>query len=162
MGPTIRGRFRRFRRLTSNYNSRYGWLPTRSSIRLAHSTLRGTEYEVMAMTGTFNGDPISYALAPSPNSSWLDVNFGVGDLTFSLDGAGGSFWYDNLFNMIEIGDPDGDGDEVLGGYTSYTATVVSTPEPSLLALQAIGLMGLGLLPLARFFLFNSPMAFPPS
>jgi hypothetical protein len=114
----------------------------------------GTQDEVLTMTGTLNGDPVSYSPnSPSlPAPSWvvfgpsiggpgvlvgLPGGFDVGDLQFSVGGVhytsfnfGG---HDVLFSN----------DNNTSGIVDYTATVVGTPEPPLFVLLATGLLGLG-------------------
>jgi hypothetical protein len=93
----------------------------------------GTENEVLNITGTLNGSPVSNPINPS-TPSWLELsNFDAGDLQFSVGGADYSlFPYAGAYALIGPG----------GGFVDYSATVVATPEPPLFVLLAIGLTGL--------------------
>ena len=100
----------------------------------------GTVEEVTAINGTLNGAAIT--LAPPPHGgdgSWLtEGSFALGTVYFTVAGTTGPFstsWLenDNLFNLVEIADTNGDGfgENVPINYS------VTTPEPATLWLLAI-------------------------
>jgi hypothetical protein len=97
----------------------------------------GTEYEVTAMTGTFNGDPVS--LATTGPMSYLTVlpPLSLGFISFSVNGDSGAVWDDHDGDLLLVNSPTGP--LPTGGLvTHYSATIVGTPEPSSLLLLGVG------------------------
>lgn len=108
----------------------------------------GTVDEVVSITGTFNGNPITFLPAPRGDGSWLDSNFDLGTVYFSSDGSQSWFENDGAFNLLETLDSNDDG---FGTNTPiiWTVAVVSTPEASSFALLAASLAGIALLRLRQ-------------
>jgi hypothetical protein len=98
----------------------------------------GTEYEVTAMIGTFNGDPAS--LATIGPTSWLQPTvppapLALGFIGFSVNGDSGAVWDDHDGYLLLLNSPTG----LVGGLvTHYSTTLVGTPEPSALLLLGCG------------------------
>jgi len=97
----------------------------------------GSVFEVIGITGTLDGNPISPFPAPAGDGSWLNMNLSLGTVYFSAGGSECWIQNDNLFNLIEILDANGDG---FGTNTAinYSATA-GTPEPPSFLLLAAGL-----------------------
>jgi hypothetical protein len=102
--------------------------------------ITGTDSEVVAMTGTLNGNPVSLS------SGWGSIIGGVffpGDVQFTANGSPFSFF---IFEGNEVIDTafETDNPVILPSLPSIgTGVPVATPEPPLLVLLAIGLVGLG-------------------
>jgi len=107
----------------------------------------GTEYEVLGITGTLNGSPMTLTAAPQGIGSWLyeqGSNFELGTVYFTANGSFSWLENDAAFNLLEILDANGD------GYGSnnpiYWNTVDPAPvgasEPSTLLLAGMGLAAL--------------------
>jgi hypothetical protein len=105
----------------------------------------GTVDEVIAITGTFNGNPITFFQAPQGEGSWLYPNsYALGSVYFMAGGSESWLENDNAFNLIETLDSNGDG---FGTNTPIVFLAsdpppAGTPEPSPAALLATGLLAL--------------------
>jgi hypothetical protein len=109
------------------------------------SFFTGTVLEVKAITGTLNGNPISFFPAPAGagDGSWLSpFNLRVGLVYFSSNGF--VFWLDDEVDAININYTQADGLGTSSAAVNVTTTIVSTPEPSSLLLLVVGLLGAGM------------------
>jgi hypothetical protein len=109
------------------------------------SFFTGTALEVKAITGTLNGNPISFFPAPAGagDGSWLSpLTLRVGLVYFSSNGL--VFWLDDEVDAININYTQADGLGTSSATVNAFTTVVSTPEPSSLLLLVVGLLGAGM------------------
>lgn len=101
----------------------------------------GTVYEITNITGTLNGNPISFFQNPAGHASWLNLDLSLGAFYFSANGN--ECWLENEgdYSLIAIVTDNGAGGSAPGNGTpiSYHADLVSTPEPTTLALLLLGL-----------------------
>jgi hypothetical protein len=103
----------------------------------------GTVLEVKAITGTLNGNPISFFPAPAGDGSWLKpATLRPGFVTFSADGF--MFWLADEGDSISINYTQPNGLGTSSADVNITTTVVSTPEPSSLLLLIVGLLAAGI------------------
>lgn len=116
----------------------------------------GTVDEIVSITGTFNGNAVTFLPAPKGDGSWLGPNFDLGTVYFSSGGSQSWFENDGAFNLLETSDPNGDG---FGTNTPiiWTVAVVSTPEASSFALLAAALVWVALLRLRTAFIWRWPV-----
>jgi hypothetical protein len=108
----------------------------------AQGLFTGTEYEVMSMTGTLNGNPITQAAPPFGIGSWLNDGgpdqFGLGTVYFTADG---SFdWLENDFanDLLEISNANGGTNNPIG-WTAADPAPAGMPEPSTWLLLVAGI-----------------------
>jgi hypothetical protein len=102
----------------------------------------GTEYEVVGISGTLNGDPMALAAAPQGIGSWLyELNgeFELGSVYFTADGSFSWLENDDAFNLLEISDANGDGYGTNNAINWSATDPPSAPEPSSLLLSGMGL-----------------------
>ena len=105
----------------------------------------GTEYEVVGLTGTLNGSPMTLAQAPQGIGSWLDDDggaFQLGSVYFTANGLFSWLENDASFNLIEITEASGYG--APGSNTPISWTAVdppsSAPEPRTWLLLSMGVL----------------------
>jgi PEP-CTERM motif len=107
----------------------------------------GTEYEVLGMTGTLNGSPMTLAAAPRGIGSWLyeaNGDFLLGSVYFTSDGSFSWLENDGSYDLLNITDVNGDG----GGtdsallWNAVDPGPANTPEPTTYAMLMMGLVGL--------------------
>jgi hypothetical protein len=105
----------------------------------------GTEYEVMAITGTLNGGAMTLAAAPQGIGSWMSEESGtqfiLGSVYFTANGSFSWLENDGENNLLEITDANGDGFGTSNPIT-WTATdppPMNTPEPSTSLLMVSGI-----------------------
>jgi hypothetical protein len=99
---------------------------------LFNDLFTGSVLEVTGISGTLNGNPISFLQAPQGDGSWLYPDLFIGALYFSANGQPCWMFWDGAFPTLVLG-ADG-----LSAPLNYSATV-NTPEPG-----TLGLVGLGL------------------
>lgn len=107
----------------------------------------GTEFEVVGITGTLNGSPMTLAAAPQGIGSWLfeqGNDFGLGTVYFTANGSFSWLENDGDFNLLEILDANGDGFGTNNpiNWSATDPAPVGAPEPSSLPLSGIGLAAL--------------------
>jgi hypothetical protein len=91
--------------------------------------------EVTGITGTLNGNPVSFLPASVGAGSWLfPETLGLGGLWFSSGGFDWLMGNDALNNLLS--------NDQTTTPIFYNPTIVNTPEPSSFMLLAIGLTGL--------------------
>jgi hypothetical protein len=73
----------------------------------------GSVYEVIGITGTLNGSPMTLAAAPQGDGSWLYMcssdSFCPGSVYFTANGSFSWFEFDGANSLLEISDSNGDG-----------------------------------------------------
>jgi hypothetical protein len=100
----------------------------------------GSEMEVVAISGMFDGQPISLIAPPHGDGSWLNADYSLGYVNFSAGGFDSVLFNDTDFNLLDTATG--------GGYGTNTPVVwdpVHELEPSSLLLLTVGLIGLALL-----------------
>jgi len=102
----------------------------------------GPVLEVKAITGTLNGNPISFFPFGAGDGSWLNFNLTLGTVSFSSNGF--EFWLDNEGDYSNINYVQADGLGTSSGTVNVATTIVSTPEPSSLLLLVVGLLVAGM------------------
>jgi len=100
----------------------------------------GTVAEVVGITGTLNGQPMTLIPPRYGDGSWLfPDSYGLGTVYFMAGGSPLSWLQnDNAFNLVEITDPNGSG---FGTNTPINWSAVPLPEPPSFVLLAVGLVG---------------------
>jgi hypothetical protein len=102
----------------------------------------GPVLEVTGISGTFNGNPISFMQAPFGDGSWLYPDLFIGALYFSGASCPCSMFWDGGFGPTITFTEFFDNNQTFGSGSTpvnYSATV-NTPEPG-----TLGLFGLGFL-----------------
>jgi PEP-CTERM motif len=100
-------------------------------------------YEVMSMTGTLNGYPVTLL----GTEDYLDDNatdlFQLGYVTFTADGYAVGLFDDDTNDLLETSNPVWAGNNLdIIAWTAVDPAPVGAPEPSSLLLSGIGLAAL--------------------
>jgi hypothetical protein len=105
----------------------------------------GTEYEVLGMTGTLNGSPMTLAAAPQGIGSWLyeaNEDFLLGSVYFT---ANGSFdWLENdaSYDLLIISGVNGSWYGSDNAIYWNAVDPVNSPEPATYGMLMAGIVGL--------------------
>jgi len=103
----------------------------------------GTVDEVVAITGTLNGHPMTLISPPSGAGSWLyPGSYALGTVYFMADGLVSWLQNDNEYNLLEILDSNGDG---YGTNNAINWSAVPASEPASFVLLAVGIIGIAFL-----------------
>jgi hypothetical protein len=112
-------------------------------------TFYGTEWEVIGINGTLNGNPMALSTGPQGQASWLFdstyplEDYALGTVYFIADGSFSWLENDDLYNLLETVDANGYGTSPGGPvYWNVVEAPAITPEPSALLLSTMGLVAL--------------------
>jgi len=94
-------------------------------------------YEMTGISGTLNGDPVSFFQDPDGVGSWLYPDLDVGAIYFQVNGV--EMWFENEGDGYLLVIPDGSNRTTP---INASASLVSTPEPTSLVLLSLSLIGL--------------------